>query len=548
VGAPVADEDARAAAARRYDILEAPPDGTLDRITTLAARLLGVPVALVAIADTHHTWLVSRHGVDAERVDGLGPGTFGMPFYAATTLTTNDGHDVGSLCVLGPGERTLTDDERDLLDNLACLVVDALQARVNARDQLREAERLATALQASLLPPRPPSLPGMDLATRYEAASGLVVGGDFYDVFRVGANDWAIAVGDACGHGARAAALTGLARWTIRSAVVHHAEPSRALAELNTAMLAANDPDDDTAYCSAVLARLELDVCGAWVTLCCAGHPRPIVVRKAGWVDVRGQSGSLVGLFEDPDLDDDRVGLGPGDAVAFFTDGLTEARGADGEMFGEEALPALLLAYAGRPAAELADAVMAAARAYAPGPASDDRALVVVRVPDDAKEDSIRRVSEATGISPADLVAPRYPVGEAPARRRPQPPREARIKVDGTPSAVPGVRAFLRRVLASWRMDELSANGDVELMVTELTTNAVRHGLSPVTVIARYDGERVRVEVGDGSRELPAPRTADPVDEGGRGIQLVEALSAAWGTLPTLDGKRVWFEVPVPPA
>ncbi|HWL35334.1 MAG TPA: SpoIIE family protein phosphatase [Frankiaceae bacterium] len=573
-----ADESARLAAVRRYDLLDAPPDRALDRITALAARLLDVPVALVSVVDADRIWYASRHGLDgateAERLPGLcasailrdepyvvtdaaaDPRTRYHPlvtsgprirFYAGVPLTTPDGFRLGTLCVADRTPREPQPDDIDTLRDLAALVVDTLEIRRAAQAQVAEAETLAGALQASLLPPGPPRLPGMELATRYEAASGLVVGGDFYDVFRVAANDWAIVVGDVCGHGPRAAALTGLARWTIRATAVHHSAPSAALAELNTTLLAAGE-HDDTRFATAVLARLELDVCGAWLTLCCAGHPRPIVVRRAGWVDVRGQSGTPVGMFDEPSLEDDRVGLGPGDALVFVTDGITEARGASGEMFADEALPTVLLDAAGHSADTIADRVLGALAEFAPGRAHDDRALVVVRVPEDAKDDSVRRVSEATGIPPEKLTMPRYPVGEQPFRRRPAPPREARIRLAGEPRNVPEARGFLRRVLASWRMEELLEDGTVELLASELATNALAHGVSPFTVVARYDGATVRVEVGDGSRELPAPRDARPTDEGGRGMELIEAMSSAWGTLPTLDGKRVWFEVPAPAA
>jgi anti-sigma regulatory factor (Ser/Thr protein kinase) len=91
-------------------------------------------------------------------------------------------------------------------------------------------------------------------------------------------------------------------------------------------------------------------------------------------------------------------------------------------------------------------------------------------------------------------------------------------------------------------MSEL-VGGDIELLASELVTNVIRHAASPFTVIVRYDGNLVRVEVGDGSRALPEARSPGVDDETGRGLLLLEALAAGWGVTPTLAGKRVWFEV-----
>ncbi|MBW3669769.1 MAG: SpoIIE family protein phosphatase, partial [Actinobacteria bacterium] len=188
-------------------------------------------------------------------------------------------------------------------------------AQRRTEDQLRE---LARTLQASLLPPQQLRVPGMDVASHYRPAdTDIAVGGDFFDVFRLGANDWGVAIGDVCGKGAPAAALTALARYSLRAAAVHNFDPTDVLRELNTAVLV--DETMEGRFCSVVFARLELDMCGAWITLACAGHPRPIVVRRAGWIDVRGMPGMLLGLFDDPDLAVDRVGLGPGDSLVFCT-------------------------------------------------------------------------------------------------------------------------------------------------------------------------------------------------------------------------------------
>jgi sigma-B regulation protein RsbU (phosphoserine phosphatase) len=414
-----------------------------------------------------------------------------------------------------------------------------------ADEQLRE---LASTLQASLLPPRHPHVPGMDLAARYRPAdTGLAVGGDFYDVFRLGPNDWGLAMGDVCGKGAPAAALTALTRYSLRAAAVHNFDPADVLRELNAAVRA--EPETDSRFCSVVFARLELDVCGAWLTLACGGHPRPIVVRRAGWIDVRGMPGMLIGLFDDPEPAVDRVGLGPGDALVFCTDGITEARNASGEMFAEERLPAVLLECTDCDAETLADRMAEEALAFAGGRTHDDVAILVVRVPPDAVDNPLVRLGDATGLPPEDLRLPGYPVGDVAAdlrSRRVLPPREARMKLAADLRSAAEARRFLAGVLHSWRMSEL-AEGDIELLTSEVCANAVRHARSGFTIVVRYDGERVRVEVGDGSRALPVPRTAALDDQGGRGMFLVDQLAHAWGVLPTVDGKRVWFEVAAPP-
>jgi PAS domain S-box-containing protein len=418
--------------------------------------------------------------------------------------------------------------------------------------QLKQAEAdqraLAVTLQASLLPPRPPTVPGMEVATRYSPAdSCLDVCGDFYDVFRVGTNDWGVVLGDVCGKGARAAALTALTRYTLRAAAFHHFLPSAVLEEVNGAIVADTHPDADDRFCTLVFARLQLDTCGAWVTLAAAGHPRPIVIRRAGWIDVRGQIGTPLGLFEAPALGDDRVGLGPGDALVFCTDGVTEARDRAGEMFGDEALADALLDCAGKSAETVVQRIVEDVVAFAAGGRlDDDIAVLVVRVPDEAKDDPIARLSSAIGVPADELSLPGYGVGEPPDdlwRRRPAPPREARLQLLPEAASAGAARRFLAGLLGSWRMPDV-ADGDIELLASELVTNVIRHAASPFTVIVRYDGQVVRVEVGDGSRARPEARSPGSDEEAGRGLVLVDALAAEWGVVPTVAGKRVWFELP----
>lgn len=409
-------------------------------------------------------------------------------------------------------------------------------------------QRLADTLQSSLLPPRPPTIPGLQLATRYvPAASGVAVGGDFYDVFNLRSNSWGIVVGDVCGKGPEAAALTSLVRYSLRAIAQHESAPAHVLAEVNNTLL--RDESLGERFAAVVYARAEQDVCGAWLTLSCGGHPLPSVVRRAGWVDARGQAGTVLGLFDDIDIGTDRVGLGPGDAMVFYTDGITEARQGNGELFLEEGLPDALLACAhdGCDAQSMADHLVDAARAHAGGAFGDDVAVLVVRVPPDADADE--RLRAVFGDEAPVSELPDYPVGEPDwgPNRRPSPPREARLRLLADPAAVPTARGFVKSVLHSWRMSDVVEVGDVELLTSEVVTNAVLHGASPFAVIVRYDGQRARVEVGDGSRVLPRTRAPSEDATTGRGLVLIESLAADWGTHTTVSGKRVWFEVEVPP-
>ena len=408
--------------------------------------------------------------------------------------------------------------------------------------------RLAETLQASLLPPRPPVIPGLEVATRYRPASEAVaVGGDFYDVFPLRTNNWGLMLGDVCGKGVHAARLTALSRYTLRSAAGHHPEPADVLRELNETLRA--EPDIGERFASAIYARVEQDVCGAWLSLAVAGHPLPIVVRRAGWIDVRGQPGSLLGLFDDIEVGEDRVGLGPGDAILLCTDGVTEARSANGEEYAEEALHEVLLAHTGADADALADAVLAGLNDFASQPFPDDIAVLVVRVPPDAVDNAADRLAAATGTTaPTGAQLPGYPVGEPHWGQtyRPQPPREARRRLAANPTSAREGRRFVSGVLHSWRLSTI-ADGDVLLLTSELVGNAVRHASGPFTVIVRYDGAMVRVEVGDGSAALPREQHPGPDATGGRGVQIVADVAADWGVVETVDGKRVWFEIPAPP-
>jgi serine phosphatase RsbU (regulator of sigma subunit) len=178
---------------------------------------------------------------------------------------------------------------------------------------------IAGALQRNLLPPRLPTIAGVDLAARYLPAGASTVGGDFYDVFAIGEASWAILIGDACGTGPNAAALSSIARHTVRAAARHGADHAQVMDWLNQA-IALSDRD---LFCTACYATLTHEQ-GTWtLRSASAGHPLPILSRS-GHTSSVGEPGTLLGVFDPIDVSIAEATLSPGDLVVFYTDGVTD--------------------------------------------------------------------------------------------------------------------------------------------------------------------------------------------------------------------------------
>jgi PAS domain S-box-containing protein len=241
----------------------------------------------------------------------------------------------------------------------------------------QDRDQVARTLQRSLLPPDLPDVPGVELAAVYHpAGGGGDVGGDFYDAFETGESALFLAIGDVCGKGAPAAALTGIARHTVRAAAVRERSPQAILRTLNQALLRQMI---EHRFCTVAVGRLEPQEGGARMTVCCGGHPPPLLVRSDGSVEEAGTPGTLLGIYEQVQLSDLTVDLRPGDAVVFHTDGVTEER-REGRMFGEERLLELLRQSAGLSAAGIADRIERAVLEFKPGPPADDVAVIVLRL------------------------------------------------------------------------------------------------------------------------------------------------------------------------
>ncbi|MEY2532420.1 MAG: hypothetical protein QOF29_330, partial [bacterium] len=285
------------------------------------------------------------------------------------------GRSVGTL-TLGwrPPGRRASRDEWSLIEALAQRIALAVDSAL----QYQERAYVARTLQQSLLPGALPQIPGAEVAAEYVAGGeGMEVGGDFYDVFAVGDEDeWALVIGDVCGKGAEAAAVTALARYTLRAVTTRSPSPAATLATLNDEMLRQMP---EPRFLTAVLGRMAVAAGGgARLTLASGGHLPPLVLRAGGTPEVAACRGTLIGVEPDAQSVDCALDLAPGDAIVFYTDGITEAR-------AERPMPPDELAAALQPvlrdgAGAIAHRAVDVAAARADGRLRDDVAVLVVRL------------------------------------------------------------------------------------------------------------------------------------------------------------------------
>ncbi|MFG3659750.1 PP2C family protein-serine/threonine phosphatase [Streptomyces sp. NPDC047706] len=264
-------------------------------------------------------------------------------------------------------------------------------ARAEAEVARRQAEadraRLADALsvlQQSLLPTSLPAVPGMDTAVYYHAASAYQLGGDFYDLFPIGGTRWGFFLGDVCGKGPQAAALTSLTRYTLRAAALHDPDPATALATLNAVLHDRYTAGGDPRYCTAVFGVVDTGTGdGPTIRVASGGHPPALVLRSTGEVEsLTTAGGLLVGVLPAAPFATAGTTLGPGDTVLLYTDGLTEARTGPGRdsLYGEDALHAFVAARAPATAQELVAALTELLDSFGAG-LDDDTALLALGVP-----------------------------------------------------------------------------------------------------------------------------------------------------------------------
>jgi serine phosphatase RsbU (regulator of sigma subunit) len=409
----------RLAAVARTRLLDTVPDEPFDRLARLAAALLDTPLAFVTIVDDTRSYWKSAIGIEelgiVDRNQSI-PDSFcqyivatgerlivgdaandprtrdnpsvlghGVAAWAGFPLVAPTGEVLGSFCVVDMRTRDWSDQDIHILQTLSAAATGEVALRMALHDERearqradREAARsaaLARSLQASLLPPELPTVPGLEVAARYlPADGGSEVVGDFFDLFQRGPDAWGFMIGDVAGKGVEAAKLATLARHTIRTAAMQRLTPRETLLTLNRAMLE-QDPDSDR-FVTAVYGTLELTADGVEIELSVAGHPTPLVRRADRTLETTASHGTLLGALEDPILNEESIRLRAGDVLVLYTDGVTEAR-ARGSLFGEERLRALVAAGA-LGADDLASEIEHAVREFSPALA-DDTAILILR-------------------------------------------------------------------------------------------------------------------------------------------------------------------------
>ncbi|MFJ5228509.1 SpoIIE family protein phosphatase [Kitasatospora sp. NPDC088391] len=369
--------------------------------------------------------------------------------------------------------------------------------------RLYEQQRhIALTLQRSLMG-TPPAIPGLAAAHRYlPATQGAGVGGDWFDLVPLGAGRVGILVGDVMGRGLEAAAVMGQLRSAAHALAVTGLEPRALMQALETVVADLGAPEHLVTCCYLVM-----DPDSAEVVLCSAGHLPVLTVAPDGSVrPLPVPVSAPLGVGGVPHRQT-TVPLPPDTLLALYTDGLIETPGCDIEERLDDLVGALGGAPDRRDLERLADHLLAAL------------------------------LPDAGGYDDVTLLLARTPAG---------PRRSASLVLPVLPQSAAEARAFVAKVLHDW--DAAGLLDDTALLVSEIVTNAIRHGAGPVRLGLRLLATELAVEITDRSPRLPRPRSAEPDDESGRGLALVEILAQRWGVRPTESGKTTWFSLPFTPA
>ncbi|MER6630124.1 SpoIIE family protein phosphatase [Streptomyces sp. NPDC000987] len=380
----------------------------------------------------------------------------------------------------------------------------------NARRFTRE-HKVALALQRSLLPRGLPAQRAVEVSHRYlPARSGA--GGDWFDVIPLSGARVALVVGDVVGHGLHAAATMGRLRTAVHNFSALDLPAEEVLAQLDD-LVARLDADQEQAetgdgdITGASCLYAVYDPVAGRCTVARAGHPPPALVRPDGTVEYPDlPGGPPLGVSGHP-FETAELEIPEGSLLVLYTDGLVEHLGHRDVGLGMDRLRGVLARSGGTP--EHTCRTLDSLLPRTPDHPADDVALLVART----------RTVDDDHVATWELAA--------------------------DPAEVSRVRAEVTEQLARWGLDELLFS--TELTVSELLTNALRHGSEPVSLRLLRDRTLI-CEVSDGSNTSPHPRRAAATDEGGRGLFLVAQLVQRWGTRYTSRGKVIWTEQPLAPA
>ncbi|MEV0808010.1 SpoIIE family protein phosphatase [Micromonospora sp. NPDC050200] len=365
----------------------------------------------------------------------------------------------------------------------------------------------AQLLQRSMLPERLPALPQLRIAARYDpGVDGNAAGGDFYDAFLLPTGDLGVVLGDVAGHDVQAAARMGQVRAALRALALTDPRPDAVLAGLDR-LVASLGTETGTQELFVTVVFGVVDANRGEITLASAGHPPPLVRRgppdgsaTASFVEL--PTGAPLGLGCRPRTA--TLPFHPGDTLLLYSDGVVERR--------RQSLTAGL------------DGL---ARAVAGAASGDPRALCAV---------ATGAVAGATEDDVAVLAV----------EHALQPSRSASMEMPAEPTAPSRVRHWMTAQLTEWRVPD-AVIGAAVLCTSELTTNALLHAGTAARVEIDLSPERLLVSVADsGTRGTVTRAQTDTLSSRGRGLGLIEQLSDAWGTDPTVRGSTVWFEILIP--
>jgi PAS domain S-box-containing protein len=287
---------------------------------------------------------------------------------------------IGMLTLGKPADERFRQVVLELAEDLSRRAALALD---NAR-LYSERTAISQSLQRSLLPPSSPVIPGVEVEVVYRAAGeGNEVGGDFYDVFPISEGCWGFAIGDVCGTGPEAAAVTGLARHALRLLAREGLPGPAVLQRLNAAIL---DEGERSRFLTLLYGELRpRPEGGAELKVVCAGHPLPLRLSQSGEVRPAAEPQALLGVMEDLDLYEQTVELDPGDVLLCVTDGVTERREGS-RMLGEDGLAEVLATCTGLNAGAVAARIQRAVERFAADAPSDDMAILAMRMPETPAE------------------------------------------------------------------------------------------------------------------------------------------------------------------